>query len=56
VADEQLGTRPCSRAYALDDVHVRSDGSGRVVEAYAAVFNTRTEVMDQDGHYRDPLP
>jgi HK97 family phage prohead protease len=55
VADEQLGTRPCSRAYAVDDVHVRSDGSGRVVEAYAAVFNTRTEVMDQDGHYHEEL-
>lgn len=44
-----------SRAYALDDVHVRSDGSGRVVEAYAAVFNTRTEVIDQDGHYHEEL-
>lgn len=40
---------------ALDDVHVRSDGSGRVVEAYAAVFNSRTEVMDQDGHYHETL-
>lgn len=47
--------RPVSRAYALDDLHVRSDGSGRVVEAYAAVFNTRTEVMDQDGHYHEEL-
>jgi HK97 family phage prohead protease len=55
VADEQLGTRPVSRAYALEDLHVRSDGSGRVVEAYAAVFNTRTEVMDQDGHYHEEL-
>jgi HK97 family phage prohead protease len=41
--------------FSLDDVHVRSDGSGRVVEAYAAVFNTNTEVMDQDGHYNESL-
>jgi HK97 family phage prohead protease len=55
VADEQLAARPVSRAYALDDLHIRSDGSGRVVEAYAAVFNTRTEVVDQDGHYQEEL-
>lgn len=55
MADELLATRPCSRAFALNDVHVRSDGSGRVVEAYAAAFNARTEVMDQDGHYHELL-
>jgi HK97 family phage prohead protease len=54
VADELL-TRPCSRQFAVDDLHVRSDGSGRVVEAYAAVFNTRAEIMDQDGHYFETL-
>lgn len=50
-----LSTRPCNRAYLLDDVHVRSDGSGRVVEAYAAVFGKRAEIMDQDGHYNEEL-
>jgi HK97 family phage prohead protease len=56
VADEEsLTTRPCSRQFALEDLHVRSDGSGRVVEAYAAVFNTRAEIMDQDGHYFETL-
>jgi HK97 family phage prohead protease len=30
---------------------IRSDGSGRVVEAYAAVFAQRAEIHDQDGHY-----
>lgn len=56
VADEEsLATRPCSRQFALEDLHVRSDGSGRVVEAYAAVFNTRAEIMDQDGHYWETL-
>ena len=53
---DQLPTRPCDRTYSVDDLHIRSDGSGRVVEAYAAVFNTRTEVMDQDGHYFETLP
>ena len=56
MSDELLPTRPCERAYALEDVHVRSDGSGRVVEAYAAAFNVRAEVMDQDGHYNEVLP
>ncbi len=51
-----LPTRSCDRAYAVEDLHVRSDGSGRVVEAYAAAFNVRTEVMDQDGHYYEILP
>jgi HK97 family phage prohead protease len=53
--DELLPTRPCDRTYSLEDLHVRSDGSGRVVEAYAAAFNVRSEVMDQDGHYNEVL-
>ena len=56
MSDEMIPARSCERAYALDDLHVRSDGDGRTVEAYAAVFNTRTEVMDQDGHYNELLP
>ena len=56
MTEEQLAARAVDqRVYALDDMHVRSDGSGRVVEAYAAVFSKRTEVMDQDGHYREEL-
>src|SRR5829696_2650781 len=30
---------------------IRSDGSGRVVESYFAVFDKPAEVRDQDGHY-----
>lgn len=52
---EVLPTRPVDRMYALDDLHVRQDGGGRIVEAYAAVFDSRTEVMDQDGHYFETL-
>jgi HK97 family phage prohead protease len=55
MSDDTLPTRPCERMFALDDLHVRSDGSGRVVEAYAAVFGIRTEVMDQEGHYYETL-
>lgn len=55
MSDDFLTTRPCDRAFAVEDLHVRSDGSGRVVEAYAAVFNSRTEIMDQDGHYNEEL-
>lgn len=54
--DELLPTRACNRAYAVEDLHVRSDGSGRIVEAYAAAFNVRTEIVDQDGHYFETLP
>jgi HK97 family phage prohead protease len=54
--DELLPQRSCERAYNLDDLHIRSDGSSRVVEAYAAVFNQPAEVMDQDGHYNETLP
>lgn len=50
-----LPIRLCDRAFAVEDLHVRSDGSGRVVEAYAAVFNTPTEILDQDGHYDEQL-
>lgn len=39
------------RAVALDDIRIRSGGTGRTVEAYAAIFDEPAEVMDQDGHY-----
>src|SRR3954466_11950037 len=39
------------RTVALDDIRIRSGGDGRTVEAYAAVFDTPAEIMDQDGHY-----
>jgi hypothetical protein len=43
------------RAWALDDIRIRSGGDGRTVEAYAAVFDTPTEVHDQDGHYNEVI-
>ena len=42
-----------TRSYALDDIQVRSGGDGRTVEAYAAVFETPTHVVDQDGEYEE---
>jgi HK97 family phage prohead protease len=39
------------RAVALDDIRIRSGGTGRTVEAYAAIFNEPAEIVDQDGHY-----
>jgi HK97 family phage prohead protease len=39
------------RAVALDDIRIRSGGTGRTVEAYAAIFDEPAEVMDADGHY-----
>lgn len=54
--EQFLPTRHCDRAFKVEDLHVRSDGSGRVVEAYAAAFNVRSEIVDQDGHYNEVLP
>lgn len=51
-ADRRDETR--ARAFLIEDLHVRSDGSGRVVEAYAADWS-QYEVADQDGHYREAL-
>jgi HK97 family phage prohead protease len=54
-AEEMLPTRAVERQYVLDDLHVRADGTGRIVEAYAAVFRTQSEIRDQDGHYFEEL-
>lgn len=53
--DEITQIRDVERAFRLDDLHVRQDGGGRIVEAYAAVFDQPTEVMDQDGHYNETI-
>lgn len=44
-----------TRAYPLDDIRIRSSGDGRTVEAYAAVFDTPSEIHDQDGHYLEVI-
>lgn len=43
------------RLWALDDIEIRRGGDGRTVEAYAAVFNTPTEIKDQHGHYMEVI-
>lgn len=52
---DNLSVRSVERAVPLNDLTIRSDGSGRVVEAYAAVFRSKTEIMDQDGHYDEEI-
>jgi len=42
---------PVYRDFPLKDLSVRSSREGRVVTAYAAVFDTPTEIHDQDGDY-----
>jgi HK97 family phage prohead protease len=47
-----------ARAFALDDIAVLSrakGGDGRTIEAYAAVFNTPTEIHDRNGDYMEVL-
>jgi HK97 family phage prohead protease len=42
-----------TRAFALDDIAIKSGGDGRTVEAYAAVFDAPAQVVDQDGMYEE---
>lgn len=54
-------TTTITRATALDDMAVRAgrvtcdtcgrDATGRVIDAYAAVFDQDTEIVDDRGHY-----
>lgn len=44
-----------TRAFALTDIRIRSGGDGRTVEAYAAVFDTPTEIQDREGHYNEQI-
>jgi HK97 family phage prohead protease len=62
MTEESVRTRSCERTFALEDLHIRSEGGdGREVEAYAAVWKDqsgkqiRTEIRDQDGHYHEEL-
>jgi phage head maturation protease len=47
------------RFYPLEDIRIltRADGeaSGRVVEAYATVFDQEAEIHDHQGHYREVI-
>ncbi|MCX4468960.1 HK97 family phage prohead protease [Micromonospora sp. NBC_01655] len=43
------------RTWALDDISRSRTGDGRTVTAYAAVFDTPTEVRDQHGHYHEEI-
>lgn len=47
------------RIYPLEDIHILSraegDGSGRVVEAYATVFDQEAEIHDHQGHYMEVI-
>lgn len=44
-----------TRAFALDDIAIRSGGDGRTVEAYAAVFDRAVEIKDGEGHYLEAI-
>jgi len=51
---ESLG--PYTRSFPLEDISVRTTRDGRIVEAYLAVFNTRSKpIRDQDGEYTEDL-
>jgi HK97 family phage prohead protease len=47
------------RTYELEDIHIvrsgQGDSTGRLVEAYAAVFNVPAEIRDFEGHYLEEI-
>ena len=47
------------RWHALEDIHIVSraegDGTGRMVEAFAAVFDDPAEIQDFEGHYLETI-
>jgi HK97 family phage prohead protease len=47
------------RIYPLEDIHIltraEGDGTGRVVEAYATVFDQPAEIHDHQGHYTEVI-
>jgi HK97 family phage prohead protease len=44
-----------TRSFALEDISVRTEGKGRIVDAYATVFDTPSYVKDQDGEYYEEI-
>jgi len=47
---------PYTRSYPLEDISVRTTRDGRIVDAYLAVFNSRSKpIHDQDGDYTEDL-
>lgn len=44
-----------TRSFALDDIRRSRTGDGRTVEAYAAVFDSPSEITDRDGHYLEQI-
>lgn len=56
-ADSGSSTRtsPFTRSFVLDDISVRTEGGGRTVDAYAAVFDTPAAVHDPDGDYEEVI-
>lgn len=62
VSDDSSGSASRSemfRSYPLEDAHVvtraEGDGSGRLVEAYCAVFDDPAEIRDHQGEYEEEI-
>lgn len=51
----KLSTRSFVRAFPLEDISVRADGDGRIVDAYAAVFDRPVAVSDWEGEYDETI-
>lgn len=50
-----MGSNTFVRTYALDDIQIRAGGDGRTVEAYAAVFDSPTDIADRHGQYQEVI-
>lgn len=44
-----------TRTWEISDISVRTEGEGRTVDAYAAIFDSPAYVRDQDGEYMEEI-
>lgn len=55
VLPDPVAVATYDRSWDLEDCVIRAGGDGRTVEAYAAVFDSPTEIRDQHGHYFEEI-
>lgn len=52
---DELSRREFARTFDAADLTIRSDGSGRTVQALITPFDSRQEIKDGEGHYHETI-
>jgi phage head maturation protease len=59
MSEDRPQRRELFRSYPLEDAHIvrtgEGDSTGRLVEAYCAVFDEAAEIHDHEGHYEEDI-